>query len=124
MPNELGDAGDGARLHLALDCHVNGDRIGAPNAGRDMAFWFAELIAHAARTRPLSAGTIIGSGTVSNEDASVGVSCLAERRMRETLTFGEPRTPFLAVGDRVHIEMIDAAGASLFGAIDQTVVAA
>lgn len=123
-PDELGDAWDGARLHLALHCHVNGDAIGAPNAGRDMAFGFPELIAHAARTRPLGAGTIIGSGTVSNEDASVGVSCLAERRMRETLAFGKPRTPFLSVGDSVRIEMTDHAGASLFGAIEQTVVAA
>ncbi len=87
-----------------------------------MTFDFPTLIAHAARTRPLSAGTIIGSGTVSNTDRSKGSCCIAERRMLETIEHGEPRTPFLRFGDQVRIEMRDAAGTSIFGAIDQTVV--
>jgi len=86
-----------------------------------MAFGFAELIAHAARTRALAAGTIIGSGTVSNRDRSVGVSCLAEQRVLETIDAGSPRTAFLRFGDRVRIEMLDADGRSIFGAIDQPV---
>jgi fumarylacetoacetate (FAA) hydrolase len=120
-PEELGAAWDGARVHLPLRSAVNGVAIGAPNAGVDMQFGFPELIAHAAKTRALSAGTIIGSGTVSNADASAGVSCLAERRTLETLETGSPRTPFLRFGDRVTIEMLDAAGRSVFGAIDQRV---
>jgi len=120
-PDELGSAWDGARVHLPLLSFVNGRALGWPNAGIDMAFGFPELIAHAAKTRSLGAGTIIGSGTVSNEDRSVGVSCLAERRMIETIETGEPRTPFLRFGDRVRIEMIDAAGRSIFGAIEQVV---
>lgn len=123
-PDELGAAWDGTRLHGALTCFVNGRLIGAPDAGRDMAFGFPDLIAHAARTRPLGAGSIIGSGTVSNEDPSAGASCLAEVRMREAATFGEPRTAFLTVGDTVRIEMVGADGGSIFGAIEQRVVAA
>ena len=121
-PDELSPAWDGARLHRPLSCHVNGALIGAPHAGRDMTFDFPQLIAHAARTRRLAAGTIVGSGTVSNTDAAAGSACLAEVRMIETLEAGAPRTPFLRFGDTVRIEMVDAAGASIFGAIEQTVV--
>jgi fumarylacetoacetate (FAA) hydrolase len=120
-PDELGDRWDGARVHLAMLSFVNGTPLGRPEAGRDMAFGFPRLIAHAAATRPLAAGTIVGSGTVSNVDLSTGVSCLAERRVIETLEGGSPRTPFLRFGDRVRIEMLDAAGRSVFGAIDQRV---
>ncbi|MCC5868233.1 MAG: fumarylacetoacetate hydrolase family protein, partial [Gammaproteobacteria bacterium] len=92
------------------------------NAGVDMTFDFGELIAHAAKTRSLCAGTLVGSGTVSNADHSTGSSCIAERRMLETIEHGEPRTPFMRFGDRVRIEMFDAHGQSLFGAIDNRVV--
>jgi len=120
-PDELGKAWDGSRVHLPLRSSVNGAPLGWPDAGVDMAFGFPELIAHAARTRALAAGTIIGSGTVSNRDRSVGVSCLAEQRVLETIDAGSPRTPFLRFGDRVRIEMLDADGRSIFGAIDQPV---
>ena len=119
--DELGDAWDGGRLHLPLLSAVNDQPFGHPDAGADMTFDFPTLIAHAARTRSLTAGSIIGSGTVSNADRSVGSSCIAERRMLELLEHGEARTPFLGYGDRVRIEMLDAQGASLFGAIDQEV---
>ncbi|MGE3498148.1 MAG: fumarylacetoacetate hydrolase family protein [Candidatus Binatia bacterium] len=122
-PDQLGDAWDGARLHLELRSWINGDLLGRPNAGVDMQFSFPDLIAHAARTRRLAAGSIIGSGTVSNADDSVGVSCLAERRVLEVLADGSSRTPFLRAGDRVRIEMVDGAGRSVFGAIEQEVVA-
>ena len=121
-PDELGKAWDGGRVHLPLVSHLNGGLIGRPNTGVDMTFDFPALIAHAARTRALAAGTIIGSGTVSNVDRSAGSSCLAEVRMLETLEAGAPRTPFMRFGDRVRIEMLDAAGASIFGAIEQRVV--
>jgi fumarylacetoacetate (FAA) hydrolase len=121
-PDELGPAWRDSKVHLPLLSTINGEPFGRPNAGVDMTFDFARLIAHAAATRHLGAGTIIGSGTVANADPSVGSSCLAERRMRETIEFGEPRTPFLRFGDRVRIEMLDADGASIFGAIDQQVV--
>ncbi len=120
-PAALGSAWDGARLHLPLRSFVNGAEVGHPNGGTDMTFGFDELIAHAARTRQLGAGTIIGSGTVSNKDRSAGSSCLAEIRMIETLEHGEPQTPFLKHDDRIRIEMQDAADASIFGAIDQSV---
>lgn len=123
-PDALGKAWDGGRLHLPLHAFVNGRRIGSPNAGIDMTFDFPTLIAHAAKTRPLGPGTIIGSGTVSNRDRAAGSCCLAEIRMRETLEEGNPRTPFLQFGDRVRIEMLNAAGRSIFGAIDQRVVRA
>jgi fumarylacetoacetate (FAA) hydrolase len=123
-PSELGAAWSGARLSGALITTLNGSRFGAPDAGVDMTFDFAQLIAHCAKTRNLRAGTIVGSGTVSNYDRSKGSACLAERRMLEHLEFGAPRTPFLKFGDRVRIEMKDAAGRSLFGAIDQRVVGA
>jgi fumarylacetoacetate (FAA) hydrolase len=121
-PDELGAAWDGRKLHLPLLCHVNGKEFGRPNAGVDMNFDFPMLIAHAARTRMLAAGTIIGSGTVSNRNPNeVGSCCIAERRMIETIEQGAPKTPFLRFGDRVRIEMLDAGGASVFGAIDQKV---
>jgi fumarylacetoacetate (FAA) hydrolase len=122
-PDELGPAWRGGRVHLRLTVRLNGAVVGDLDAGPEMHFSFAELIAHAARTRALTAGTIVGSGTVSNEDPARGVSCLAERRVREQLQHGAPRTPFLAAGDRVEIEMRDATGRSLFGAIDQRVTA-
>jgi fumarylacetoacetate (FAA) hydrolase len=123
-PDELGPAWKDAKLHLPLTVHRNGELFGRPNAGDDMTFDFGQLIAHAAKTRRLGAGAIVGSGTVSNYDRSLGSSCLAERRMLETLARGKPATPFLSFGDRVRIEMFDPAGRSIFGAIDQRVVKA
>ncbi|HEV7716314.1 MAG TPA: fumarylacetoacetate hydrolase family protein, partial [Steroidobacteraceae bacterium] len=123
-PEELGMAWRDGKVHLPLASHINGTLFGRPNAGVDMTFSFLEILAHAARTRQLGAGTIVGSGTVSNIDRSSGSSCLAERRTLEQIEHGAPRTPFLSFGDRVRIEMWDAAGASLFGAIDQRVVRA
>jgi len=131
-PEALGHAWDGGKLHGALLSWINGQPLGRPDAGVDMVFDFPTLIMHAAKTRPLGAGTIIGSGTVSNKDADggpgrpiaeggVGYSCLAEVRTVETLRQGKPVTPFLAFGDTVRIEMLDGTGASIFGAIDQTV---
>jgi len=131
-PDELGAAWDGKRLHLPLHSTLNGDLFGCPDAGTDMTFDFPTLIAHAAKTRALGAGTIIGSGTVSNRGADGGpgklvreggrgYSCIAERRMVETIATGAAITPFLAKGDHVRIDMLDAAGASIFGAIDQVV---
>ena len=119
--DELGEAWDGGKINLPLRSTLNGSLFGAPNAGVDMTFEFPKLIAHAARTRNLRAGTLLGSGTISNVDRSQGSSCLAERRMLEILESGEARTPFMAFGDRIHIEMLDAQGDSLFGAIDQRV---
>ena len=123
-PDELGDAWRDAKVHLPLLTHVNGEWFGAPQAGVDMQFDFAQLVAHAARTRPLSAGTIVGSGTVANEDTALGASCFAERRTVETLRDGQPSTPFMAFGDTVRIEMLDAEGRSIFGAIEQRIEAA
>jgi fumarylacetoacetate (FAA) hydrolase len=123
-PDVLGEAWDGAKVLLPLTVHLNDDLLGRPNAGVDMTFDFGQLIAHAAKTRRLGAGTIVGSGTVSNRDRSLGSTCLAERRMLETLEQGRPVTPFLSFGDRVRIEMFDAGGQSIFGAIDQRVVKA
>ena len=120
-PDELGAAWDGGKANRPLVSHINGQPFGAPDAGVDMTFDFPALIAHCARTRNLRAGTIVGSGTVSNLDRSKGASCLAEIRMLETIAHGKPTTPFLRFGDRVRIEMFDAAGASIFGAIDQRV---
>lgn len=130
-PDELGDAWDGGKLHLPLHVDLNGQPFGRANAGVDMTFDFAQLIAHAARTRPLVAGTVIGSGTVSNklEDGpgkpvakgGAGYSCIAELRMIETIENGTATTPFLQFGDQVKIEMFDANGASIFGAIEQSV---
>jgi fumarylacetoacetate (FAA) hydrolase len=130
-PDELGAAWDGGRLHLPLHVDLNGKPFGRANAGADMTFDFGQLIAHAAKTRPLAAGAIIGSGTVSNKDISggpgrpvseggLGYSCIAEIRMIETVAHGKPATPFMRFGDIVRIEMNDKAGHSIFGAIEQT----
>jgi fumarylacetoacetate (FAA) hydrolase len=130
-PDELGDAWRDSKLCLPLQVTLNDAPFGRPNAGDDMTFSFAQLIAHAAKTRELGAGSIIGSGTVSNKqgglhgssiaNGGVGYCCLAELRMYETIEHGAPATPFLRFGDTVRIEMVDADGASVFGAIDQEV---
>jgi fumarylacetoacetate (FAA) hydrolase len=122
-PDELGDAWDGRKLHLPLRATLNGSLIGAPNAGVDMTFDFPTLIAHCAKSRSLMTGTVIGSGTVSNVGSVDGSCCLAEIRCLETIADGAPSTPFMSFGDRIEIEMLDAAGDSIFGKIDQTVVA-
>lgn len=121
-PDELGDAWRDCKVHLPLVSRINGQHFGHPNAGVDMTFSFAELIAHVTKTRRLGAGAIVGSGTVSNYDRSLGASCLAEKRMLEQIEHGAPKTPFLQFGDRVSIEMLDAAGRSIFGALDNKVV--
>ncbi|MBB6484684.1 fumarylacetoacetate hydrolase family protein [Rhizobium lusitanum] len=130
-PNELGDAWDGGKLHLPLRVVLNDKLFGRANAGVDMTFDFGQLVAHAAKTRNLVAGTIIGSGTVSNkldggpgkpvENGGDGYSCIAEIRMIETIETGAAKTPFMRFGDQVRIEMLDRAGHSIFGAIEQTV---
>ncbi|WP_117192391.1 fumarylacetoacetate hydrolase family protein [Rhizobium terrae] len=130
-PDELGEAWDGGKLNLPLKVDLNGKPFGRANAGVDMTFDFPQLIAHAAKTRPLAAGSIIGSGTVSNKldggpgkpvaDGGAGYSCIAEIRTIETINLGVPKTPFLHFGDTVRIEMKDAKGHSIFGAIEQTV---
>jgi fumarylacetoacetate (FAA) hydrolase len=120
--DELGAAWDGRKLSLPLRSWVNDRWLGEPNGGDDMNFDFATLIAHAARSRSLGAGTIVGSGTVSNRDRKVGSSCLAEVRMLETIEAGKPKTDFLRFGDTVKIDMTDATGASIFGTIEQQVV--
>jgi fumarylacetoacetate (FAA) hydrolase len=120
-PDELGDAWQGSKVHLALTTHINGEWFGAPEAGVDMQFDFAQLVAHAAKTRPLSAGTIVGSGTVANQDTSLGASCFAEKRTVETLETGKPITPFMSFGDTVRIEMLSRDGDSVFGAIEQRI---
>jgi fumarylacetoacetate (FAA) hydrolase len=117
-PDELGDAWRDGKLHLPLVTWLNGERFGAPEAGEDMQFSFHELIAHAAKTRPLAAGTIIGSGTVANQDESRGASCMAEKRMLEIIRDGEASTPFLSFGARVRIEMLDRQGRNIFGSIE------
>ena len=131
-PDELGGAWREGKLHLPLQTFLNGDPFGRPDAGVDMTFDFGTLIAHAAKTRPLSAGTIIGSGTVSNRDTDggpgrtvaaggLGYACIAELRTVETIREGKATTPFMRFGDTVRIEMRDAKGHSIFGAIDQIV---
>jgi fumarylacetoacetate (FAA) hydrolase len=122
--DELGEAWDGGKVLLPLVSHVNGERLGHPEAGVDMTFDFPRLIEHVTRTRQLGAGAIVGSGTVSNYDRSRGSSCLAERRMLEQIEHGRAITPFLRFGDRVRVEMFDREGRSIFGAIDQRVVPA
>jgi fumarylacetoacetate (FAA) hydrolase len=121
-PDEFGAAWRDAKVHLPLVVHLNSVLFGRANAGVDMNFDFGQLVAHAAKTRPLGAGTIIGAGTVSNKDRNVGSCCLAEVRTLETLDSGKPTTPFMRFGDRVRIEMLDADGRSICGAIDQKVV--
>ena len=123
-PDELGDAWDGGKVRLPLLTHLNGELFGRPDAGIDMTFDFPRLIEHVTLTRRLGAGAIVGSGTVSNYDRSLGSSCVAERRMLEQVEHGRPTTPFLHYGDRVRIEMLDRNGRSIFGAIDQKVVPA
>ena len=123
-PDELGDAWRDGRAHVRVRSTYNAGVIGDCDAGPEMHFSFHDLIAHLAKTRRFTAGTILGSGTVSNADRARGVSCLAERRMIETIEGGKPTTPFMSVGDRIEIEAFDAAGGSPFGKIDQLVVAA
>ena len=118
-PDELGEAWKDSKVHRPLLTHINGQWFGAPEAGEDMQFSFAQLVAHAAKTRPLSAGTIVGSGTVANQSTDKGASCFAEQRTIETLRDGKPSTPFMKFGDVVRIEMLDAEGHSIFGAIEQ-----
>ena len=120
-PNELGDTWRDGKLHRPLTTHLNGALFGEPECGEDMQFGFGELVAHAAKTRFLAAGTIVGSGTIANQDESRGASCLAEKRVLEIIKHGEATTPFMGFGDRVRIEMFDEAGASIFGAIDQEI---
>jgi fumarylacetoacetate (FAA) hydrolase len=130
-PDELADAWDGGKVSLPLSIDLNGKPFGRANAGADMTFDFPRLIAHAAKTRPLGAGTIIGSGTVSNKldggpgrpfaEGGAGYSCIVEMRTVETVLYGAPKTPFLRYGDTVRIEMKDRTGHSIFGAIEQTV---
>lgn len=120
-PDEIGDAWKGGKAHLPLRTFYNGKLFGQPNCGTDMQFSFPELLAHCAKTRHLCAGTILGSGTISNRDRTVGFSCIQEIRMIETIETGKPQTPFMKFGDKVRIEMLDAGGKSVFGAIEQTV---
>jgi len=130
-PDELGDRWRDAKVHLPLHSALNGEAFGKPEAGVDMTFDFGQLVAHAAKTRPLGAGAIIGSGTVSNKlsdgpgkpiaEGGVGYSCIAELRTIETINDGKPTTPFMRFGDRIRIEMNDEHGASIFGAIDQVI---
>jgi len=123
-PDELGEAWDGRRAHGPVRAWVNGKLLGEPDAGSDMQFDFPRLVAHAAKTRPLAAGAIVGSGTVSNRDRKKGAGCLFERRAEEILKDGEASTPFLKFGDRVRIEMLGPDGQTLFGAIDQNIAQA
>ncbi len=121
-PDELGDAWREGRIHLPMLVTYNGERFGDPDAGPEMHFSFLDMIAHITQTRALTAGTIIGSGTVSNADVSRGSSCLAEKRMLEKINTGEFVTPFMKFGDSIRIEMRDADGNNIFGTIDQKVV--
>ena len=120
-PDELGEHWRDGKLHRVMEVWLNERQLGSPHAGEEMQFHFGQLIAHAARTRQLIAGTVLGSGTISNRSDDVGVCCLVEARVREQLREGQMHTPFLKHGDRVRIEMHDAHGASIFGAIDQVV---
>jgi fumarylacetoacetate (FAA) hydrolase len=121
-PDELGDAWRGGRLHLRLRSTYNGALVGDPDAGSEMHFSFHDLIAHVTRSRALCAGTILGSGTVSNADRARGISCLAERRAIEMIDLGRAKTPFMKVGDTIEIEMLADDGTSIFGRIEQRVV--
>ena len=130
-PDELGDAWEQEKVHLPLRSTYNGELFGKPQAGEDMTFSFAKLVSHAAKSRNLGAGTIIGSGTVSNKqgtdhgsaiaEGGLGYSCIAEVRMIQTIRDGKPATPFMQFGDRIRIEMFDSKGQSIFGAIEQQV---
>jgi len=131
-PDELGDAWREGKVHLPLKSSLNGQKFGEPNAGVDMTFNFPKLVAHAAKTRPLGAGAVVGSGTISNKvdgapakpvaEGGPGYSCIAEIRMIETIDTGEAKTPFMSFGDRVRIEMADEDGNDIFGAIEQKVI--
>jgi fumarylacetoacetate (FAA) hydrolase len=120
-PDELGDAWQGEKLHLPMRTWLNDKWFGEAECGVDMQFSFAQLVAHAAKTRPLTAGSIVGSGTIANEDTSKGASCLAEQRTVEALRDGKPSTPFLKFGDTLRIDITDGEGASIFGAIEQVI---
>ena len=122
-PDELGESWRGGRLHLNLESVWNGKRVGLCDAGPEMTFHFGQLIAHLCKTRNVRAGSVIGSGTVSNKDWSRGYSCIAEKRAIETIEGAEPKTPYMQYGDTIHIEMKGADGLSLFGAIEQRVAA-
>ena len=121
-PDELGSAWQGGRVHLKLESVWNGQRVGLCEAGPEMTFHFGQLIAHIAKTRNVRAGSIVGSGTVSNKDWTHGVSCIAEKRAIETIESGAPKTAFMRYGDTIRIEMKDGDGMSVFGAIEQRVV--
>jgi fumarylacetoacetate (FAA) hydrolase len=120
-PDELGDMWQDDKLHLPMRTWINGQWFGEAECGIDMQFNFAQLVAHAAKTRPLTAGTIVGSGTIANEDTGKGASCLAEQRTVETLRDGKPTTPFLKFGDSIRIDVTDEDGRSIFGSIEQTI---
>jgi len=120
-PDELGGAWHDGKVHLPLRVELNGEWFGHPN-GAEMTFDFGELVSHIASTRNLSAGTVVGSGTISNADRAAGSACIAERRAIELIEEGAPRTPFMSFGDRIRIEMLDDEGTSVFGAIDQRVI--
>ncbi|MFZ2236604.1 MAG: fumarylacetoacetate hydrolase family protein [Dokdonella sp.] len=120
-PDELGESWRDSKLHLAMRTWINDEWFGAAECGVDMQFNFGQLVAHVAKSRPLSAGTIVGSGTIANEDTGKGASCLAEQRTVETLRDGKPTTPFLKFGDRVRIDVLDGDGKTIFGDIDQVV---
>lgn len=121
-PDELGNKWDGGKLHLPMRVDLNGEKFGSPDAGTDMVFDFPALISHAAKSRPLAAGAVIGSGTISNKDSSNGFCCLAEIRMLEIIDTGAPKTPFMSFGDTVRITMTDDQDNSIFGTIEQKVV--
>lgn len=121
-PDELGVRWEDSKVHLPLITYLNGELFGRPNAGVDMTFNFSQLVSHVAKTRPLGAGAIIGSGTISNYDRSAGSSCLAEKRMLEVIAEGKATTPFMRFGDTVRIEMLDDNDVTIFGSIDQKVV--
>ena len=123
-PDELGGAWRGGRVHLALETSWNGHRLGRCEAGDEMTFHFGQLIAHLCKTRNIRAGSIVGSGAVSNTDRARGYSCIAEKRAIEIIEGGEPRTDFMKFGDTVRIEMKGSDGMSVFGAIEQRVVSA
>jgi fumarylacetoacetate (FAA) hydrolase len=120
-PDELGPAWKGGRVHLKVENRWNGRRVGLCDAGPEMLFHFGQLVAHVAKTRNVRAGSVVGSGTISNQDWACGVSCIAELRAIETLQHGAPRTAFMQFGDTIRIEMLDDSGASVFGAIEQRV---
>jgi fumarylacetoacetate (FAA) hydrolase len=120
-PDELGDAWSEGRVHRPMIVHWNSKKVGQPDCGTDMVFHFGQLVAHAAKTRNLRAGSIVGSGTISNKDAKRGYCCIAEKRCLEIIEHGAAQTEFMKFGDSVKIEMFDEAGKSIFGAIDQLV---